>query len=96
MDKSRGEKMATFKKAMITADDFANAAYMDNDDCPIARALKRAGLQYVYVRGRDYGYISGGKRFKVYHTSRLQEVLMGTLGERGEYPKSFTFQIPVA
>ena len=40
----------------ITKDDLAGAEYRDNLDCPLARALKRAGVPISF----EYGYTVGG------------------------------------
>ena len=56
------------KELMITKDDLAGAVYLDNLDCPLARALKRAGILISY----ENGYSVGGTEI-VRHGDRRSE-----------------------
>lgn len=40
----------------ITKEDLETANYRDNSDCPIARALKRAGMNYISCGGFEVSF----------------------------------------
>lgn len=56
----------------ITKDDLAGA-YLDNFDCPLARALKRAGVPIGF---KDAGYTVGGTEI-IYHQDDSPPELVG-------------------
>jgi hypothetical protein len=88
--------MAEFKKATILEDDFKTSHYMDVCNCPIAQALKRAGMRDVIVGGYSYRYNTGKKSFHVEITPKLREFVLGWHRKRAIPAHSFTFRIPVA
>ncbi len=48
-------------KVQITAKHLENAVYINNEDCPLARALKMKGYKKVFVRGYSVEGYKGKK-----------------------------------
>lgn len=81
------------KKITVTLRDIRTADVMSHTDCPVARALKRAGFTKVYVTGSSFEYKTGWKLF--HQKFRKNEELQRNYGDifTGA-SKGFSFEVP--
>jgi hypothetical protein len=88
-----GQEEQEMKKITVTLRDIRTASVMSNDDCPVARALKRAGFKQVYVTGASFGY-KAGRNFFEKSFSDDEKLSQNYNNLFGGSRKGFSFKVP--
>jgi len=79
----------------LIADDFIGSVYTSRTDCPLARALKRAGLRTIAVWGRGIVTHDLSQTFNQYEFENGVRWTSVTYKDQGKQPKLVSSPTPV-